>query len=152
MIINLILLAIFLSSFFIVWCRVSQGIPRLATVSEEAIAAYLKEESSKLHFFVVEIKSFYRDKKYKEWLRVVWAKLLYRFHILLLKVDNKITTILKDLRAIDIKTVENKVESLSIIEIKSEKEVITSPKTHRIQEVRVRKKRSKQKDIQELPS
>ena len=151
MIINLILLAIFLSSFFIVWCRVSQGIPRLATVSEEAIAAYLKEESSKLHFFVVEIKSFYRDKKYKEWLRVVWAKLLYRFHILLLKVDNKIITVLKDLRAVDTKTIESKVEDIVGKKISAPLVATRSMEKHpRIQEVRIRRRKNKS-DVSSLP-
>ena len=146
MFINIILLVIFLGSLFAVWYKISQRIPRLIAVSDEAIASYLKEESSKLHFFAVEIKSFYKDKRYKEWLRDVWAKLLYRFHILLLRVDNKITTVLKDLRVSNTKVVESRTENIT--EIRPEEKAVPS-KISRIQEVRIRR-RTKQKDIQNL--
>lgn len=139
MIINLILLTVFIISFFVVWYRISQGIPKLAMVSDETITTYFREESSKLHFFIVEIKSFYRDKKYKEWLRGLGAKILYRLHILLLKSDNKITSVLKNLRAIDTKTSELKSEDISAPPITT-RLVERHP---RIQEVRIRKRKNK---------
>lgn len=151
MVINLILLAIFLGSIFAVWYKISQRIPKLAMVSEEAIASYLKEESTKLHFWVVEIRSFYKEGRYKEWLRNVWAKFLYRLHIVLLKLDNKVTTVLKNLRTLE-KPAE-KAENINTIQAIAEKveEKNVSQKITRVQEVRVRKKRSKLKDIERLP-
>ena len=141
MIINLIVLVVFVSSLFAVWHKISQRIPKLAMVSDEALTTYLREESGKLHFFIVEIKSFYKDKKYKEWLRDVSAKLLYRFHILLLRLDNKITTVLKNLRAMETKAEENKSEVM----------VETKPLLPRIQEVRIRKRKNKS-DVSSLPT
>lgn len=97
MFIDILLLAVFISSLFMVWYRVSQKIPHLAIIPEEVIKIRLREEASGVRLFLLELKSFYKEDRYKEWLRRFTGKALYRFHILLLRTDNKIVGVLKNI-------------------------------------------------------
>lgn len=90
---------VFLASIFILWYRVSLKIPELIAVPDQVITARFQEDSARLRLFVLHIKTYYKEEKYKP---VFWkfiGKMIYRLHLILLKLDNGAVSLLKKVRA-----------------------------------------------------
>src|SRR3989344_3957974 len=98
MIIDALLALTFFASLFMLWYRVSARIPELIAIPDEVITARLEEDSAKLRLFLLQIKSYYREEKYKHTFWRVWGKTLYKVHIGLLRLDNGTLNLLKRTR------------------------------------------------------
>lgn len=99
MIFDFTLLLIFLGSLTLLWQVVSQKIPQLVAIPDHVIITRLHEDSAKYRLFLLQLKTFYIEQKYKE---VFWrfaGKVLYKVHLYLLRIDNKIDLVLKKVRA-----------------------------------------------------
>lgn len=90
MFLDIILGLTFLGSLFILWYRVSEKIPELALVPDAVIADRLKEDSARVRFFILHIKTFYKEKHYRDIVFKFLSKTLYKLHILLLRLDNAV--------------------------------------------------------------
>ncbi len=119
MVISLIFSSVFLVSGYLLWSLLSQKIPQLVAIPDQVITERLHEDSAKLRLFLLHFKTFYREKKYQHYLWRHLGKVLYRLHLILLKVDNGVATLLKSIRARGImisgvqeiaKEVEQKIE------------------------------------------
>lgn len=98
MILNFILAGIFMVSTYILWYSISQKIPEIVAIPDRVITERLHEESAKIRLFLLHLKSFYRTGKYKEVFWKYFSKVLYRLHIIILKIDNGIIALLKKTR------------------------------------------------------
>ncbi len=99
MIFDSILIGVFFVSSITLWYRLSQRIPELVAVPDEVVHAYIHEEISRRRSMVVSlIRAWYHDKSYREVFLHFCGKLLYKFHIILLKADNAVVGILKKVR------------------------------------------------------
>lgn len=99
MLIDLSLLLLFLTSFFLLWYRISLKIPELIAIPDQVITERLHEDSAKLRLFLLHIKSHWREKKY---VPIFWkfsGKTLYRVHLFLLRTDNEIVRMIKNMKA-----------------------------------------------------
>jgi len=98
MIIDITLALIFLVSLFTLWYRISIKIPELVAIPDEVITARLEENSARIRLFLLRFKIFYREGQYKIIFWKFLGKVLYRLHIILLRLDNGISAMLKRIR------------------------------------------------------
>jgi len=98
MIVDIILIAIFFTGALALWYLLSLKIPELVAIPDQVIAERLAEDSAKFRLFILNFKSFFREKRYKKLLLSFLGKLLYRFHIFILRVDNITVSLLKIMR------------------------------------------------------
>ena len=99
MVLDIILGLAFLGSLFVLWYRVSQKIPELVLVPDTIIAERLKEDSAKVRFFILHIKTFYKEQHYKTLFFNFLGKTLHKSHIGLMKIDNLIVGYHKKVKA-----------------------------------------------------
>lgn len=144
MIIDFFLVLTFALSLFLIWYRVSLKLPELIAIPDQVITERLHEDSAKLRLFVLHIKMYYREERYKP---VFWrfaGKTLYRFHLALLRLDNWTSVALRNIRARGVAVNGNgngnsaEVRSSGDYWQKLQKQENTSslPKNTRIEEVR----------------
>lgn len=95
MILDALLGITFLGSIFALWYKLSQKLPELIAIPDEVITSRLEEDSAKYRLFVLSIKRYWKEKKYREWFWQYLSKGFHRLHILLLRLDNRIVTFLK---------------------------------------------------------
>lgn len=143
MIINLSLITVFFVSAFTLWYRLSQRVPELLVIPDEIISARLHESHERRRSMMISfLRALYKNKSWREIAEHFLGKALYRIHIFLLKIDNYIVPFLKKMHI-------NGFGGMSI-KIEEEKEHVAiphaallsetaSPKSHRIQEVRLRR-------------
>jgi len=135
MIIDITLITLFLVSVFILWYRLSIKIPELIAIKDQVIAERLTEDSAKFRLFILHFKSFFQDKRYNSFLLRFIEKLLYRFHIFLLRIDNINVLLLKKIRGNGTENIngalKNKDEYWNEL-----REETSTPKVSRIQEIR----------------
>lgn len=98
MILDISLGLIFFASVFTLWYLVSIKIPELVAIPDQVIAERLAEDSAKFRLFILHFKSFFLEKRYKKILLNFLEKLLYRFHIFILRLDNITVSFLKTVR------------------------------------------------------
>lgn len=98
MILDISLVLIFFASIFTLWYLVSIKIPELVAIPDQVIAERLAEDSAKFQLFILHFKSFFLEKRYKKLLLNFLEKLLYRFHIFILRLDNITVSFLKTVR------------------------------------------------------
>lgn len=99
MAIDLTLLGLFLISAFLLWYKLSVKLPQLVAIPDQVITERFHEDSAKLRLFVLHLKVYYREKRYKS---VFWrfvGKNLFRLHVLILRFDNWMVRILKSAKA-----------------------------------------------------
>jgi len=136
MFIDIILGLVFLAGLLGLAYAVSLKIPKLAGVSDSVIRESLKEDSAKIRLFVLHLKTFYQEDKLKDFFYGILAKLIYKFHIFILRFDNSMLSYLKKIRnstnglglpTNGLNSIKNKEEKI-IGEIKKEKELIPKEK------------------------
>ncbi len=98
MLVDVILAVVFLASAAIFWYRVSLKIPELVAIPDQVITERLEEDSARLRLFLLKIKIYYREGKHKQVFWTFLAKLFYRIHLFLLRLDNGIVVWLKEIR------------------------------------------------------
>lgn len=137
MVVDTALILILIASLFILWYRISVKIPELVAIPDEVITARLEEDSARLRIFALRLKSYWKEGRYNEWLWKYFSKGLYRFHILLLRLDNWIITFLKTAKAHT--EVTNGNGSGEYWKQLQSQPASPAPKDNRIREVRVKK-------------
>lgn len=130
MFIDAILGITFLGSLFFLWYRLSEKIPALVAVPDQVISDNFKEESAKVRLFILHLKTFYKEKHFREELLNFVYKILQRTHILLMKADNGLTRLLKSMRKADLEQ-EKKIAEPAALALARHR-----LRTTRIQEVR----------------
>lgn len=96
--IDILLGLVFAGSAFTLWYKFSQKIPDLARIPDEVIVERLRNDSAKFRFFILHIKTFYKEQLYKDWFFNFLGKTLYKFHILILRFDNGTVGLLKKIK------------------------------------------------------
>lgn len=99
MIIDGFLLALFAVGFFTLWYKVSLKLPELIAIPDPVITTRLREDSAKWRMRLIHFRSLLKDQRYKESFRNFFGKILYRIHIVLLRIDNGIVSLLKRTKA-----------------------------------------------------
>lgn len=98
MLIDTSLALVFLGGLFLLWYRLSLKIPELVAIPDQVITERFHEDSARLRLFVLHIKTYYREEKHK---LIFWkfiGKTLYKFHLLLLRVDNGTVSVLRKVK------------------------------------------------------
>lgn len=111
MVFNFILAIIFIVSTYLFWYSISQKIPEIVAIPDHVITERLHEESAKIRLFLLHLKSFYRTGKYKEVFWKYFSKILYRLHIVLLKIDNGVMALLKKTRVQGIAVTQDTIKN-----------------------------------------
>lgn len=99
MIVNIVLGVLFLGSTGMLLFLFRGKMPQLAAIPEYIIAERLHARSAKFRLFIFHFKSFFRERRYWEVILRITGKTLYRIHIVVMRVDNGLVTLLKKLRA-----------------------------------------------------
>lgn len=98
LLIDITFVVIFLAGVLGLWYRVTQKIPELVAIPDQVIIEHLHEDSAKVRLFILHIKTFYQEAKYKEVFWKIVGKMLYKFHIVILRIDNSIVRALKKIK------------------------------------------------------
>ncbi len=98
MIIDITLLLIFLAGAGGLWYKVTQKIPELVAIPDSVITERLQEDSAKVRIFLLHLKTFYREAKYKEIFLKIVGRALYKFHIIVLRIDNFLVRLLQKIK------------------------------------------------------
>ena len=90
----------FVGSAGVLWYRISQRIPELVAIPDEVIVERLHEDSARIRVFLLNLKRWWREEQYRRPLWKFCEKIIYRLHILLLRVDNGTVGLLKKVRVL----------------------------------------------------
>src|SRR3989344_1201249 len=99
MVIDISFAFIFIASALAFWYRVSAKLPELIAIPDDVIASRLHEDSAKFRVFALRLKLAYEEKRVQAGLLKVLGKFLYRFHIVIMRLDNWTLLCLKKIRA-----------------------------------------------------
>jgi hypothetical protein len=97
-IIDITLAFVFIASIFTLWHRISVKIPELIVIPNDVITAGLKNDSAKFRVLVLRVKAAYEEKRLRAGLLKVLGKVLHRFHIVIMRLDNWLLARLKKIR------------------------------------------------------
>lgn len=101
MYIDILLGLVFFASLYLLWRSIMRKIPELAAIPDEEISVLLEENTAKLHWFILHIfhfRIFYRERHYQDKFWNFSAKVIFKIHILILRLDNGLMSILKRIR------------------------------------------------------
>lgn len=102
MTIDILLGLIFVSSGIILWSRIARKMPEVAMIPHTVITEQLATSRRRFHIVLLHILHFrtlYREHHYQDRFWQIIAKIVYRMHILLLRMDNRLVGILRRVRA-----------------------------------------------------
>jgi len=99
MILDTIFALIFLSGITVLWYRVSLKLPELVAIPDMVITERLQQDSAKLRLFLLRLKSLYHERRIIETFYRFFAKILYRLHIVVLRLDNNLVSYLKKIHS-----------------------------------------------------
>lgn len=143
MLIDTSLALVFLGGLFLLWYRLSLKIPELVAIPDQVITERFHEDSARLRLFVLHIKTYYREEKHK---LIFWkfiGKTLYKFHLLLLRVDNGTVSVLRKVKEHGV-AINGRNEENSAPKITEEENASAIIARHsRVEEVVVRKARTR---------
>lgn len=142
MLIDFSLIFIFVASALALWYKISLKIPELVAIQDQVITQRFHEDSARLRLFMLHLKTYYREGRYKP---VFWnfiAKNLYRLHLVLMRLDNGTAALLKRVRA-QIEDLETPISGQDRADYwqrvqNLESNSISSPKNKSLSEVRKR--------------
>ena len=97
--IDLIFVLIFLVGVVGLWYRITQKIPELVAIPDQVITERLHEDSAQVRLFILHLKVFYKEARYKDFFYSFAGKLLYKLHIIILRMDNAVVWFLKRTKA-----------------------------------------------------
>ena len=159
MIFDLTFFLIFCASVVALWYWLSQKVPELVAISDALIQQQLQEESAKLHLVILNFRTFWKERHFRDILLQFAAKLLYKTHIGLLRIDNRLVSLLQKMRVRG--AFENKIDywkqlqqdetvlkqevrepEIKVIEsiLPPSMELLTENKSVQIQEIRKKRK------------
>lgn len=98
MILDVFLAVIFLSTAYLLWVRFAEKIPELVAIPDSVITERLREDSTRIHrlfLHAVQFRELYRARHYQDkfWRGV--GKFIYRIHIFVLRLDNRLLQVQK---------------------------------------------------------
>lgn len=96
--IDLVFAIIFFVGVFGLWYRITQKIPELVAIPDQVITERLHEDSAQVRLFVLHLKTFYKEARYKDIFYGFLEKLLYKLHIVILRIDNAVVRVLKGVK------------------------------------------------------
>jgi hypothetical protein len=99
MLFNIFLSVSLVGSLALLWRRMSEKIPELVAIPDDVIVARLHEDSARVRIFLLHVRTFWREPRYR---RAFWRfleKICYRTHIVFLKMDNGLMALVKKSRA-----------------------------------------------------
>ena len=145
MYIDILLGFVFVLGIYILWCRISEKIPDLKLIPDQDMSVLLEENTAKIQRFFLHLfhfRSFYRERHYHAKFWSVVTKLLFKFHIILLRADNGIMRLMKRMRASNEMEVEQRHDTKEYFsQLQDHPSSSSTPeKTNRMQEVRTRKR------------
>lgn len=112
MTIDILLGLMFVSSGIILWSRIARKLPEVAMIPHTVITEELATSRRRFHIVILHILHFrtlYQGRHYQDRFWQVIAKMVYRVHILLLRMDNSLVNVLRRVRAVS--EAESKVET-----------------------------------------
>ncbi|MDP3770200.1 MAG: hypothetical protein Q8R40_04675 [bacterium] len=101
MYIDILLGLVFFASLYILWQRIAKRIPELSAIPDKEVSVLLEENTARLHRFILHIfhfRIFYRERHYQDKFWSIAAKIIFKIHILLLRLDNGLMDVLKRIR------------------------------------------------------
>ncbi|MBI3443004.1 MAG: hypothetical protein HY007_04520 [Candidatus Sungbacteria bacterium] len=101
MFIDILLGIIFVGSSFTLWYRISEKIPYVVAIHDEVITQRLHENSARFRIFLLHVKTFYKEEYYRNLFWNFLGKIVYKLHIMVLRIDNALLGFLKKIRARD---------------------------------------------------
>lgn len=98
MILDITLLLIFLAGLGALGYKITEKIPELVAIPDQVITERLHEDSAKVRLFILHLKSFYKEARYKEVFLRIAGRALYKIHIFILRMDNFAVRILQKIK------------------------------------------------------
>lgn len=138
MLIDITLALIFVASVATLWYRVSDKLPELIAIPDQVITERFHEDSAQLRLFLLNIKTWYREQHYQDTFWRIYTKVLYKLHIFLLRLDNGIVALLKNVRE-EGKFIDGNGSGNGEYWKQLQQESTPPVKDNRIREVRVKK-------------
>ena len=81
---------LFLASGVFLWRFVRDRIPQALAIPDETILERFREDAKKNRLWTLPLKVLYEEVHFWKFLRLYRARMLYRIHIRLLRLDNRI--------------------------------------------------------------
>jgi len=81
---------LFLASGVFLWRFLRERIPQALAIPDEIILERFREDAKKNRLWTLPLKVLYEEVHFWKFLRLYWARILYRIHIRLLRLDNRI--------------------------------------------------------------
>src|SRR3989344_1122525 len=81
---------LFLASGVFLWRFLRERIPQALAIPDEIILERFREDAKKNRLWTLPLKVLYEEVHFWKFLRLYWALILYRIHIRLLRLDNRI--------------------------------------------------------------
>lgn len=98
MLFDLVLLLVCIGSMAVLWHRISCKIPELVAIPDGVIVDRLHEDSARIRVFLLNVRRYAREGAHWTALLRYAERVLYRTHIVLLKADNAMMRVVKDIR------------------------------------------------------
>src|SRR3989344_8847141 len=81
---------VFVASGFYLWRFLRVHMPMAREIPDELILEWFREDAKKHKLWTLPLRPLYEKVKYREFFRTYRGRLLYRMHIGLLRLDNRI--------------------------------------------------------------
>ena len=81
---------LFLASGVFLWRFVRDRIPQALAIPDETILERFREDAKKNRLWTLPLKVLYEEVHFWKFLRLYRARMLYRIHIRLLRLDNRV--------------------------------------------------------------
>lgn len=130
MYIDIFLAITFILSIYVLRQRISEKIPELTLVPDQDLSVLVEENTAKLQLFFLHLfhfRSFYRERHYHEKVRAVVAKLLLKFHIFLLRIDNGLMSLIKRVKNGNEVTIQQENNNLNYLDRAEGQRIVASP-------------------------
>ena len=99
MLLNIIFTILFVGGGVLLWFQITEKIPELVAIPDEVISERLNEDSAKLRILILHFKKFWHEGYFHDIFFQFVIKTLRRLHIVILRVDNWLVSILKKIQA-----------------------------------------------------
>lgn len=92
---------VFFASGVFLWRFVRERIPQALAIPDETILERFREDAKKNRLWTLPLKVLYEEVHFWKFLRLYWARVLYRIHIRLLRLDNRVLARYNHLKSVD---------------------------------------------------
>ena len=144
MYIDILLAAAFVVSCYLLWRRISEKMPELAAMPDQEVSVMLQENTAKIQVFALHLfhfRSFYRERHYQDKCWNFLAKMFFKIHIFVLRLDNGLIGLVKKIRLkTEPRQNANPVDFFKELQEKEEVQSVVQPKGQRMNEIRIKRK------------